>query len=383
VVSRQARAHVVLALTVNDRFEFPMDLDLTDFLKPREPEGPSATTPAAGAAAASAEPTTAAAADKPAEGVGEQPSDDLGKRAGPAEGEDGASHKRHRTDEAGDVKSGAAAEGGDAAKEQQEQQKQQQQEETKAAAGSPAPRYVLQSVLIHQGSTFGGHYVAFIRPIVRPRPREDGAAPTARDCMGGWIKYDDDRVYQASGTPGRAARALRESSRLSRARARTAQVDQAVVETTSFGGPYLSRVLANGCGVACALRSRAAVRQQRAARSKRAVGGVLSSSNAYMLVYIREDEALAAAAALPVDVPPSVSARIERGAEGCVQTRLRGCVRQRHLHRGRGREGARARAVRRAELHAAAGALGLLCSQRGLSLFLPQEKPTHFRVLRL
>eukprot|EP01083_Nonionella_stella_P070415 188358_1 len=42
--------------------------------------------------------------------------------------------------------------------------------------------YVLQSVLVHSGSVYGGHYQVFIRP----------------DCRGDWFRFDDDRVKRVS-----------------------------------------------------------------------------------------------------------------------------------------------------------------------------------------
>jgi len=43
-------------------------------------------------------------------------------------------------------------------------------------------RYLLHSVLVHQGDVHGGHYYAFVRP----------------DCKGSWFKFNDERVSKAT-----------------------------------------------------------------------------------------------------------------------------------------------------------------------------------------
>lgn len=58
--------------------------------------------------------------------------------------------------------------------------------------------YILHAVLVHVGDVNGGHYYAYIRPTAKPVSNTDGRTPTTGSLPSTWYLFDDDKVAAAT-----------------------------------------------------------------------------------------------------------------------------------------------------------------------------------------
>eukprot|EP00808_Paulinella_micropora_P027764 g31648.t1 len=144
---------------VNDRFEFPLRLDLTEFLPTKEGEQAAGSGPGPGPGEGGGGGSQPAMADA----IASRPEGKSSAKAKPAAaGGGGAGEEGERL---------ARGEGG------------------AAVEGSQPAIYHLHSVLVHMGGVHGGHYYVYIRPF----SLEHEDYQTAD-----WFKFDDSVVTQAS-----------------------------------------------------------------------------------------------------------------------------------------------------------------------------------------